>query len=71
MFYFSDISNDKEGADTQVILAVPTKNSRICNCTPGSCMVCVDLVGAFKIRIPAKTHSLLALIIIDLARITG
>jgi hypothetical protein len=28
-------------------------------------MVCVDLVGPFTIRTPAKTHSLLALTIID------
>jgi hypothetical protein len=28
-------------------------------------MVCVDLVGQFTIRTPAKTHSLLALTIID------
>jgi hypothetical protein len=28
-------------------------------------MVCVDLVGPFTIRTPAKTHSLLALIMID------
>jgi hypothetical protein len=30
-------------------------------------MACVDLVGPFTIRTPAKTHSLLALTIIDLA----
>jgi hypothetical protein len=29
-------------------------------------MVCVDLVGPFTIRTPAKTHSLLALTMIDL-----
>jgi hypothetical protein len=28
-------------------------------------MVCVDLVGPFTIRTPAKTHSLLAIIMID------
>jgi hypothetical protein len=28
-------------------------------------MVCVDLVGPFTIRTPAKTHSLLALTMID------
>jgi hypothetical protein len=28
-------------------------------------MVCVDLVGLFTIRTPAKTHSLLALTMID------
>jgi hypothetical protein len=28
-------------------------------------MVCVDLLGLFTIRIPAKTHSLLALTMID------
>jgi hypothetical protein len=28
-------------------------------------MVCVDLVGAFTIRTPAKTHSLIALTMID------
>jgi hypothetical protein len=28
-------------------------------------MVCVDLVGSFTIRTPAKTHSLLALTMID------
>jgi hypothetical protein len=28
-------------------------------------MVCVDLVGPFKIRTPVKTHSLLALTMID------
>jgi hypothetical protein len=30
-------------------------------------MVCVDLVGPFTIRTPTKTHSLLALTMIDLA----
>jgi hypothetical protein len=30
-------------------------------------MVCVDLVGPFTIRTPAKTHSLLALTMIDSA----
>jgi hypothetical protein len=34
-------------------------------------MVCVDLVGPFTIRTPAKTHSLLALTMIDPAIITG
>jgi hypothetical protein len=28
-------------------------------------MVCLDLVGSFKIRTPAKTHCLLALTMID------
>jgi hypothetical protein len=28
-------------------------------------MVCVDLMGSFTIRIPSKTHSLLALTMID------
>jgi hypothetical protein len=28
-------------------------------------MVCMDLVGSFTIRTPAKTHSLLALTMID------
>jgi hypothetical protein len=44
------MSNDKEGAYTQEIWAV---------------MVFVDLVSPFTIRIPAKTHSLLALTMID------
>jgi hypothetical protein len=30
-------------------------------------MVCVDLVGPFTVRTPAKTHSLLAFTMIDLA----
>jgi hypothetical protein len=34
-------------------------------------MVCVDLVVPFTIRTPAKTHSLLALTMIDPAIITG
>jgi hypothetical protein len=34
-------------------------------------MVCVDLVGPFTIRTPAKTHSLLALTMIDLEINTG
>jgi hypothetical protein len=34
-------------------------------------MVCVDLVGPFTIRTPAKTHSLLALTMIDPAKATG
>jgi hypothetical protein len=34
-------------------------------------MVCVDLVGPFTIRTPAKTHSLLALTMIDPAINTG
>jgi hypothetical protein len=34
-------------------------------------MVCVDLAGQFTIRTPAKTHSLLALTMIDPAIITG
>jgi hypothetical protein len=32
-------------------------------------MVCVDLVGPFKIRTPAKTHSLLALTMISRKKI--
>jgi hypothetical protein len=31
-------------------------------------MVCVDLVGPFTIRTPAKTHSLLALTMVDPAK---
>jgi hypothetical protein len=34
-------------------------------------MVCLDLVGPFTIRTSAKTHSLLALTMIDPAIITG
>jgi hypothetical protein len=34
-------------------------------------MVCVDLVGPFTIRTPAKTHSLLELTMIDPAINTG
>jgi hypothetical protein len=34
-------------------------------------MVCVDLVGPFTIRTPAKTHSLLAFTMIDPEIITG
>jgi hypothetical protein len=34
-------------------------------------MVCVDLVGTFTIRIPAKTHSLLAITMIDQEINTG
>jgi hypothetical protein len=34
-------------------------------------MVCVDLVGPFTIRTPAKTHFLLALTMIDPTIVTG
>jgi hypothetical protein len=38
--------------------------SKIAESNP-SVMFCVDLVGPFTIRTPAKTHSLLALTMID------
>jgi hypothetical protein len=50
------MSNGKEGATKQEICAAPNQN-RV--------MVCVDLVGPFTIRIETKTHSMLALTMID------
>jgi hypothetical protein len=55
------MSNDKEVACTQEIWLIPTK---IAESDPWV-MVCVDLVGLFTIRTPAKTHSLLAFTMID------
>jgi hypothetical protein len=58
------MSNDKEGEYTQEIWAAPTQNRRIRHYEPWI-TVCVDLVGPFTIRTPAKTYSLLALTMID------
>jgi hypothetical protein len=67
MFHLSSMSNDKEGANNQEIWVVSTQNNRIWPLGLGLC----GSGGSITIRKPAKTHSLLALTMIDPAINTG
>jgi hypothetical protein len=67
IFHLLVILNEKEGANTQEILAGPTKKEKLTLSLWDR--FDVDLFGtiSFTVRTPSKINSLLTLIMIDLA----